>query len=266
LLKVAEPAKIPVFGCCIAGAVAYNHHYFFSQPNDRPSMEAAVSKIAADGHKTFVHFYLNNPWGIGNIELVNEFASKKGLRVLSNTAVEPESTDLTVLVTRVMATKPDAVLSNVPGKGSAVLARAFEAVGWHPPNYQNGLFPTIAVKILGGWELFEGVKMFRQYDARNPLCSQVFDKYQKRYGVFKEDLNILGGWDAAQAAIEAIRAAKDPKSGESIREAAERLVDVPAATGRAGTRIKYAPDRHYILGADSFTWVQIKGGKPEYVD
>ena len=82
----------------------------------------------------------------------------------------------------------------------------------------------------------------------------------------KEDLNILGGWDAAEAAIEAIRVAKDPKSGESIREAAERIIDVPAATGRAGTRIKYAPDRHYILGADSFAWVQIKSGKLEYVD
>ena len=110
LLSVAEPAKIPTFGCCVAGAAAYNRHYFFSQPNDLPSMEAAVSKIAADGHKTFVHLYLNNAWGIGNIELVNEFASKKGLRVLSHTAVEPESTDLTVLVTRVMATKPNVVI------------------------------------------------------------------------------------------------------------------------------------------------------------
>ena len=266
ILKAADPAKMPVFGLLVAGAAAYASRYLFSQPSDRPTTEALVRRIAADGHKNIAFLYINIAWGVGNVELVKEFASKYGLRVIANEALEPAATDLSVLVAKVSTIKPDAVLVITLGQSSAALARAFEAVGWHLPRYENALMPKIASKILGGYELFEGTTLFRQYDTRNPLCKKVLEDYRKRFGKSEEDMYMIGGYDAARTAIEAIRLAKDPNSGESIRDAAQGLVDIPSAMGRTGTRIKYAPDRHWFLGPDSFTLLTVKGGKLVYID
>ena len=146
LMKVAEPAKIPVFGNLTASSACYVYRYYFSQPIDRANIEAIMSRISVDGHKRLAHLYINIAWGVGNIQLVKDFGSRLGLQVVSQEALDPSATDHSILLTKVRGTKPDAVFPTTLGASAAVLARGFESIGWRPPLYYTELFPKIASK------------------------------------------------------------------------------------------------------------------------
>jgi branched-chain amino acid transport system substrate-binding protein len=192
-----------------------------------------------------------------------KMAPAHGIQIVADESYGAADTDMTAQLTRIRASKAQAVLNAGFGQGPAIVTRNFRQVGLTVPLYQShGVASMEYIRLAG--EAAEGVRLpaaallvadlLDERDPQRPVVTRYRDRFQAR---FKTEVSTFGGhaYDALMIAVRAMEAA-----GSTDRA---RVRDAIAATrGFVGTGgiVNMSPTDHMGLDVSAFRMLEIRKG------
>jgi branched-chain amino acid transport system substrate-binding protein len=173
-------------------------------------------------------------------------------------------TDVTPQLTKLKATNPDAVVSEVTGAPFGIVAKGFMQLGFKVPLFgSTGAVTNTMPQLLAGNEpdtlIFPGYKMqvwkeLPENDPSLPTINRINQLYKAKFPNEDPDFQVGNAYDSTTMMLMAMQKAGDDKA--KIRDALE------ATRGYAGAFgvVNMTPDDHHGLGADAQILISYKGG------
>ena len=189
-----------------------------------------------------------------------ERADAAGIVVAASRAVRVDADDVVAEVAELQATVPDALVFLGMGRPTLSVGRATATLGWQVPRFANiamltaALAPDAAARD-------EGVVWVDQYDPGKALVRRIHEAHRRVYGEPAPATGHLGvGYDILTLLLAGLgRAPELTRAG--LRAGLERVRNVPAATGGAGSIMGFGPwDRAALKGRDMFLLRTLRGG------
>ena len=234
---------------------------FRTSVSDEVTIPALVERAKADGAKKIALFYQEDALGRFSAELIEKMDQKDdGFEIVSSAAVAMDATDVSAQVSRIMATKPDAVILPVSSLGvGGYFLRTAQEMGLDVPMYGALAFAQNKILELAGDAAVKKLVVANMINPSHPTSEQqdlyklIRDSGSEPAGGFTD----LFGANSVAVAGEAIAAASEV-SGQAIRAALESGTELKAW---AITPYKYGADDHDGLGASAIVWTKAEGGK-----
>lgn len=218
-----------------------------SLPDEGPLIAAAV---AAAGISRVAVIRDRSPIGEEYWQYFNEATGRHGLAVTSDQKISPIAPDLDAEVAFARGSQADGLVYLGFGGVLPVLWQAMARVRWRPPAFTNtaGLhwyFMPADIRSLGaGWVYVD------MYDERNPIQTSLLDRLEARHGVRPYGPIAPAMYDMATLLVGALRLAP-VHTREGVKEGLERVHQLPAACGGAGTVMGFGPwERTALKGSD----------------
>jgi branched-chain amino acid transport system substrate-binding protein len=218
-----------------------------SLPDEGPLIAAAVA-AAGTGRVAVVRD--RSPIGEEYWQYFNEAAGSHGLAVTADHKISPVATALDAEVALARDSGAEGLVYLGFGGVLPVLWKAVHDARWHPPAYTNtaGLhwysMPEETRALGAGWIYVDMV------DERNPVQAALLDRLEARHGARPCGPIAPAMYDMASLLVGALRLAT-VHTREGVKEGLERVHQLPAACGGAGTVMGFGPwERTALKGPD----------------
>lgn len=216
----------------------YGFHYQIgSLYGDGPLIARAIKRR---GLRTVGVIRDRSPIGQEFFEYFEDECERSGVAVTSDLKCSPVASDLSAEVRRVAEGQPDALVYLGFGAVLLDLSRALAAVGWDPPRFTTSAGMHFYSKSPDERREMTGWVYVDQVDEDNETLRTVLDRYEQRHGIRPFDPFFAGMYDMATLAVLGLRYAT-VHTPEGVVDGLERIQQVPAAMGGAGTVQGFGP-------------------------
>ena len=247
--------------------------YCFLLPNgtfgDEMGMEAQL--IAKDGSRKLGLLVEANPIGDEYGRFLRIHCKRLGVPIVHQETLTGRQDEAEIIphVEKLREAGVDALYFGGFGARSDQVLKAVNKVvsnsqGWSPKKYTVTIFPRLTTDFgffdidIEDWEGWIGLD---QIDERNPISRQALDKYQAHHGTRPLHCYTLIGYDMANVLCHALSMA-NPKTPEGVKQALERIRNLPAATGGPENYISFGPwDHRGYTGPDYVLHRTVRGGE-----
>jgi ABC-type branched-subunit amino acid transport system substrate-binding protein len=180
--------------------------------------------------------------GDSYIRQLRRACEAKGIRIVAEEQIPQTAQDVTAQVKRLHDAGVDSVVHCGFGFGVVFVGMAMEALGWDPPRFMGTAFQNAWLNEVV-WSSMVGWTGIDQYDAENPVGQEFLDRYHERFGRRPEWCVPVVNRDLAVALLQAFGGAR-PLTPAGVRDALERVMMFPAASGSPGTQISFGKYMH----------------------
>ncbi len=271
---VARETKTPLISIANANLPGPEGEWMVTLPQPAPLMvNAVVERMKASGVRTVGYIGFSDAWGDLVYDSLVPAAKAAGIQVVANERFARADTSVTGQVLKIIAAKPDAVLTGTSGTPGALPYRALAERGWKGQIYgTHALINPDFVRI--GGSSVEGllaptgpVIVAEQLPAGNPVRKVALDfrsAYEKANGAAPTDAFSAYSFDAwllfADAAQRAINAKAEPGTPQFRVALRDAIVNTKELVGTHGV-YNFKPDNRYGSDERSRVMVRLEKGQ-----
>jgi hypothetical protein len=165
-----------------------------------------------------------------------------GIRIVAEERLAQTAQDVTDAIRNVHEAKPTALVHCGFGFGILFVNAALEALDWDPPRFTSTAFQNAWISPVL-WNALLGWTGIDQYDEANLVGQCFLDQYEAAYGRRPQYCVPVVNRDIATVLLRAFADAR-PLSPRGVKEALERVKMLPAASGAAGTMLRFGNWSH----------------------
>jgi len=188
-----------------------------------------------------------------------EECERSGLDIGVDVKCSPVATNLDSEVARARASGADALAYLGFGGVLVDLSASLNSAGWDPPRFTTTAGMHFYAKGEADREVLSGWVYVDQVDEANGLLTAMLDRYEARFGDRPFGPITAAMYDMATLAVLGLRNAT-VHTPEGVLEGLERINQVGAALGGAGTVMGFGPwERTALKGPDYLVLRQMKG-------
>lgn len=279
IAAVARETKTPLISIANANLPGEEGAWMVTLPQPAPLMvSAVVERMKKQGIRTVGYIGFSDAWGDLVYDSLTKAADAAGIKVVSNERYARADASVTGQVLKVVAARPDAVITGTSGTPGALPYVALAERGYKGPIFGthaliNPDFVRIGGAAVDGLLAPTGpVIVAEQLPADNPIRKVAMDfraAYQKANGAAPTDAfsaYTFDAWllfaDAAQRALSSGAAAKAQPGTPEFRAALHQaLVNTRELVGTHGV-YNFKPDNRY--GSDERSRVVVKLDKGQW--
>jgi branched-chain amino acid transport system substrate-binding protein len=275
IAAVARETKTPLISIANANLPGEDGAWMVTLPQPAPLMvNAVVERMKKSGVKTVGYIGFSDAWGDLVYDSLLPAAKAAGIQVVTNERFARADTSVTGQVLKIVAAKPDAVLTGTSGTPGALPYRALAERGWKGQIYgTHALINPDFVRV--GGPAVEGllaptgpVIVAEQLPESNPIKKVSMDfraAYQKANGALPTDAFSAYSFDAwllfADAAQRALATKAEPGTPAFRVALRDAIVNTRELVGTHGV-YNFKPDNRY--GSDERSRVMVKLEKGEW--
>jgi branched-chain amino acid transport system substrate-binding protein len=244
---VANELKIPLLSTtAVTDAMNKSGPWVFKTPASPALVIGDVAKYAVDkmGVKSVAMVWgRNNDGQVGQKNAALEVFKSRGTKVTAEESVLTADTDFLAVITKIIATKPEAVFLALVAEQSANFIIQARQQGIDPatkflgvPNFGSDQFTGI------GGKAVEGAVYVADYYAGHDSDEnkRFVEAYRKKYNRSPDNGAALG-YTSAKLLAAALKGAGANPTSDSVREALLKIKDMPVILGRG--KFNFDPDR-----------------------
>ncbi|NML45841.1 ABC transporter substrate-binding protein [Ramlibacter sp. G-1-2-2] len=275
IAAVARETRTPLISIANANLPGDDGAWMVTLPQPAPLMiNAVVERMKQNGVKTVGYIGFSDAWGDLVYDALVPAAKAAGIQVVTNERFARADTSVTGQVLKIVAAKPDAVLTGTSGTPGALPYRALAERGWKGQIYgTHALINPDFVRV--GGSSVEGllaptgpVIVAEQLPESNPIrkVSMEFrDAYKKANGAVPTDAFSAYSFDAwllfADAAQRAMATKAEPGTPQFRVALRDAIVSTKELVGTHGV-YNFKPNDRY--GSDERSRVMVKLEKGEW--
>ena len=236
----------------------FGFHYQVGSLEEEPAVLAA--RLAARGLSRPAIAHDHSPVGRRYAEFFEEAAATLGLDLAGTTAVSAVAEDLTGPIARLRDLQPDSLVYLGLGVSSRAVALALASLSWSVPVVANSalMFGYARPDWRDGWAGWEYIDGIVDDNAlRMRLAEQSRAAAAGPMGCAMYDMGRLVGEALARA---------QHLTRDGIRQALERVKQLPATCGREGTTMGFGAWDHGALKGEFLVLREWRDGKTVQVD
>lgn len=270
---VAAEAKVPTIIAANAFVGGERGDWQITIPQPAPLMIAAdIEHMKKNGIKTVAYIGFNDAWGDLVYDALVKMAEPAGIKIITNERYARPDTSVTPQILKIIAARPDAVLTGGSGSPGALPHLALAERGFRGPVYSSHAVINAEFVRVGGTSV-EGViaptgpmVVAEQLPDSNPIKAQALrfrELYEKANGAKANDAFAAYAYDAFVVMADAVRrvstgSAKPgtPEFRTALRDALVRTTEV------VGTHAVYTfrPGERYGTDERSRVMVRLEKG------
>jgi hypothetical protein len=173
------------------------------------------------------------------------------------------------VLNRFRALEPDALAYCGFGINSKQLGAALKRIGWAPPRIMNAAIMWALAgsewgDALEGWIGIEQTINDHDDVEKNPNWVALLHRYERRFGVRRDNTMTALLYDQGRAAVEAITNAPT-LDGPGLAFGLERIKMMPSTLGGPRTCIGFGPEDHRGYRGDFMFMKELRGGEFHFV-
>ncbi len=234
---VANELKIPLLTTtAVSDAINKSGPWVFKTPAS-PALVTGVAKYAVDkmGIKSVAMVWgRNNDGQVGHMKAALKFFEGRGTTIAAEESVLTSDTDFLAIITKIIATKPDAVFLALGAEQSANFIIQARQQGINPKVKFLGvpIFGSEQFTLIGGKAVEGAVYVADYFVGRETEENKRFvEAYRKKYNRMP-DYSAALGYTALKIAAAAIKDAGPNPSPEAVRQALLKINDFSVILGR----------------------------------
>jgi branched-chain amino acid transport system substrate-binding protein len=263
----ASEFKVPIItggGADVLG-IPPDPWMFKVAPSNRDYMMALSEYIKRKGYTKVAHLYSTDTFGQYDHTNLQKLAPQYGYKLVAEESFAIEDTSFNAQLTRIRAANPDLIYSSASARAAILAFKQYKQLGLTPPLVVAGsAISETFFNAIGGPASADGLMMMTQ---RGSLGDGLGGESAKYYAELKEGMggrspvffNVFG-FDVGL--ITAAAVAQSDGSRRGIRDALERLKDLPAINGP----VTYTTQDHTGQDARSIALARLQNGKPVPAD
>lgn len=269
VIPVAEKEKIPLISCAAGIKITepVKKWVFKTPANDHVAVEKILIQAAKLKQKNIAIITVSDGFGSSGREQLKALVAKKGFRIVADEVYGPKDTDMTAQLTKIKASRPDAIICWGTNPGPAIIARNVKQLGIKTPLYMSHGVASKKFIELAGADAAEGIMLpagkltiFDKLSKNDPQAKLLRDydqSYRKGFGV---EASTFGGYayDAFTLIANALKKGGTPAQ---IRDGIEQSRKVVSVSGI----FTMSPADHNGLDLSAFEMVRITRGDWELV-
>lgn len=236
----------------------FGFHYQVGSLEEEPAVLAA--RLAQRGLNRPAVVHDQSPVGKRYAECFDDARGTLGLETAGSTAVSPMSEDLTAAIARMRELGPDSLVYLGLGMASRAVALALESLGWDVPVVANSalMFGYARPDWRDGWRGWE-------------YLDAIADDNVMRAHLREQSPALAAGpvscamFDIGRLVGEALARAQH-LTRDGLREALERVKQLPATCGREGTIMSFGVWDHAALKGEYLVLREWRDGQTVQVD
>ncbi|GAB3767304.1 ABC transporter substrate-binding protein [Ramlibacter monticola] len=275
IAAVARETKTPLISIANANLPGPDGEWMVTLPQPAPLMVSAiVERMKKSGVKTVGYIGFSDAWGDLVYDSLVPAAKAAGIQVVTNERYARGDTSVTGQVLKIVAARPDAVLTGTSGTPGALPYRALAERGWKGQIYGTHALINPEFVRVGGSSV-EGllaptgpVIVAEQLPANNPVRKVALDyraAYEKANGAAPTDAFSAYSFDAwllfESAAQRALASKAEPGSPQFRVALRDAIVSTRELVGTHGV-YNFKPDNRY--GSDERSRVIVKLEKGQW--
>ncbi|MCB2191485.1 MAG: ABC transporter substrate-binding protein [Deltaproteobacteria bacterium] len=243
-------------------------HWVFKAPQRSSiAVKKVLAYLKAHGLTKVALLSASDGFGRDGARWIGKLAPKYGITMVGSEQFNPKDVDMKSQLTKLAASKPQAIVCWTIGPAAAIVSKNHHALGIKSPLVQcHGVPGPKYIQLAGAaaeGDLMPSTKlMVYQYLPDSDPQKKVIDEFVRLYNdVYKYNkdypINTHSGyaWDAVYLLAGAMqKAGTDPAK---VREALENTKDYVGVSGV----YNLSPKDHNGLGVDSMVMIQVKDGK-----
>ena len=275
IAAVARETKTPLISIANANLPGEDGAWMVTVPQPAPLMvSAVVERMKKNGIKTVGYIGFSDAWGDLVYDSLTKAAEANGIKVLTNERYARGDTSVTGQVLKIVAARPDAVLTGTSGTPGALPYRALAERGYKGPIFGthaliNPEFVRVAGPAVEGLLAPTGpVIVAEQLPATNPIRKVALDfraAYEKANGAAPTDAFSAYSFDAwllfADAAQRVLATKVEPGTPQFRLALRDAIVSTKELVGTHGV-YNFKPDSRY--GSDDRSRVMVKLEKGQW--
>uniref|UniRef100_A0A831UFY3 ABC transporter substrate-binding protein n=1 Tax=Geobacter metallireducens TaxID=28232 RepID=A0A831UFY3_GEOME len=264
VIPVAEKEKVPLISCAAGIKITepVKKWVFKTPANDYVAVEKILIQAARQKQKNLAIITVSDGFGSSGREQLKALAAKKGFRIVADEVYGPKDTDMTAQLTKIKASRPDAIICWGTNPGPAIIARNVKQLGITTPLYMSHGVASKKFIELAGAAAAEGIMLpagkltvfdkLPKNDPQAALLRSYDQAYRKGFGV---EASTFGGY-AYDAFILISNALKSGGTPAQIRDGLEQARKVVSVSGI----FTMSPVNHNGLDLSAFEMVRITKG------
>ena len=271
IAAVARETKTPLISIANANLPGEEGSWMVTLPQPAPLMvSAVVDRMKKSGVKTVGYIGFSDAWGDLVYDALTKSAEPAGIKVVSNERYARADASVTGQVLKIVALRPDAVITGTSGTPGALPYLALSERGYKGQIYgTHGLINADFVRVGGasieGLQVPSGpVLVADQLAADNPIkkVSMNFrSAYQKAHGVVPTDAFSSYTYDAYLLLADAASRTKGEPGTTAYRTALrDAIVGTKELVGTHGV-YNFKPDNRYGSDQRAVVIVRIEKGQ-----
>lgn len=238
---MADDSKIPCINYT-GGEQTRSRYMFHYQVGSLAEEPAALARyVSGQGHRSVAVAYDHSPVGRGYLDSFTDACATVGIEIAASTAVSPLADDLTGAVARLRRGEPEALVYFGLGVAARPLSLAVAKEAWKIPVVANSalMFGYARRDWRADWEGWVYVDTVSdENSARAGLAGRSARSAAGPIGVAAYDIGRLVGEALARTAH---------LTRDGVRDALERVKQLPAASGLEGTTMGFGNWDHGAL-------------------
>lgn len=269
VIPVAEKEKIPLLSCAAGIKITepVKKWVFKTPANDHVAVEKILIHAAKSKQKNLAIITVSDGFGSSGREQLKALAAQKGFRIVADEVYGPKDTDMTAQLTKIKASRPDAIICWGTNPGPAIIARNVKQLGIKTPLYMSHGVASKKFIELAGAAAAEGIVLpagkltvFDKLPKNDPQAKLLRDydqSYRKSFGV---EASTFGGYayDAFTLIANALKKGGTPAQLRDGIEQSRRVVSVSGI-------FTMSPANHNGLDLSAFEMIRITKGDWELV-
>lgn len=269
VIPLAEKEKIPLISCAAGIKITepVKKWVFKTPANDHVAVEKILIHAARSKQKNIAIITVSDGFGSSGREQLKVMAGKKGFRIVADEVYGPKDTDMTAQLTKIKASRPDAIICWGTNPGPAIIARNVKQLGIKTPLYMSHGVASKKFIQLAGADAAEGIilpagklTVFDKLTKNDPQAKLLRDydqAYRKEFGV---EASTFGGY-AYDAFLLIANALKKGGTPAQVRDGLEQSRRVVSISGI----FNMSPADHNGLDLSAFEMIRVTKGDWELV-
>lgn len=267
VLALTEKERIPLISCAagikITEPVSARHWTFKTPANDHIAAEKILQYAAKQKQKNIALITVTDGFGASGREQLKATAAKKGFKIVADETYGPKDTDMTPQLTKIRASKADAIICWGTNPGPALIAKNVKQLGISTPLYMSHGVASKKFIELAGSAAAEGVMLpagklavydvLPAKDKQRALLAEYDTSYKKRFGV---EASTFGGYAYDSFTLLAHAIKTKGAQPAQIRDGIEQAKKIVSVSGV----FTMSPKDHNGLDLSAFEMVKITKG------
>jgi branched-chain amino acid transport system substrate-binding protein len=262
VIQVAERENVPLISCSAGGKITdpVKKWVFKTAQNDGLAVGKIYEHLQKSKQTNVAILTVSDGFGSSGREQLKVQAAKYGITIVSDDTYGPKDTDMTAQLTKIRASKAQAIICWGTNPGPAVIAKNARQLGVKLPLYMShGVSSKKFIQLAG--DAAEGIRLpsgkvvvadlLPNSDSQKKSLIAFVKDYQNHY---KAEGDHFGGhaWDAVMLIKTALDHGADTSA--TIRDQIEKIKGFAGIGGI----FNYSAQDHAGLGKDAFVLVEVK--------